>query len=123
ESAVNEAWELVHPAIGLEVTNVLEPPSQAGVEKTIVVNYRTKENRIYQAIAQVHDGIVYIMLIDAEITALQRRNAQLQIVATGFKILALDEDDLSNEEPLAAADVLDEFEAFVVKNLEAFGIP
>lgn len=124
EAAVAEGWALVDPDFTLEPDDVLEPPSQAGVERTIVVNYDPDDaNRVYQGYAQLHDGTAYLMLFDLELAAVQRRAAQLQILSSGFRIEALDEADLSGIEPLPVSEVVGELETFIEENLEAFGIP
>ena len=124
EAAVAEAWLLANPAFDLEPDQTLEPPSEPGVERTIVVNYDPSDDeQVYQAVAQLHDGMAYIMLIDAELAALQRRSAQLQIIATGFELNALEQVDLTGLEPLPVAEVIGELEAFIEESRMAFGIP
>jgi hypothetical protein len=67
---------------------------------------------VYQAIAQLHEGVVHVLLVDADLEAVQRRGAQINIVFSGYRILALEEPDLAGVEP-PVGDVLDELEAFV----------
>lgn len=82
-----------------------------------------KGERLFQAAAQLYDGHAYLLLIEGEFAALERRAAQLQIIATGHKILALDETLLVGVTPRPAVEVIPELEAFIRKNLDAFGIP
>jgi CubicO group peptidase (beta-lactamase class C family) len=123
EAAIAEAWERVDPAFDREPEQALEPPSEPGVERSLFIDYGMEEGRIYQALAQLHEGVAYVALIDTTLEAAQRREAQLNIVLTGFRIAALEDIDLTGVEPLPVAEVLPELEAFIEENLEAFGIP
>ena len=124
EPAVEQAWSLVAPELTLEPEETLRPPSQAGIESTVVVNYDPEDDeKVYQAVAQLHEGTVYTMLVDADLADLQRRSSGLQIVSSGFTVSALEEDDLRGEEPLAVEAITDELEMFIVELLPEFGIP
>lgn len=123
EMAVAEAWSQVDPDFGLEPSDVLEPPSQPGVERTVVVNYPSGE-RIYQGVGQLYEGSVYLLLVDAELAAAQQRGAQINIVATGFEIAALEQTDLTGAEPRPVDEaVTAELEGFIEEALPRFGIP
>jgi CubicO group peptidase (beta-lactamase class C family) len=124
DAAVRDAWSRAVPAFDLEPDETIEPPSDPGVERTALVNYDPDDDeQVYQAIAQLHEGTVYTLLFDADLAALQRRQSQLQIVATGFAISAIEDPDLSGREARPVEAVLDELHAFVEAQLEAFGIP
>lgn len=124
ETAVAEGWTTVLPDFTLEPTETIEPPSTPGVERSVLVNYDSgNPDELFQALAQLHDDTVYTMLIAGDLEALQRRAAQLQIVATSFRITALEETDLSEAQPRSATDLIAEFEPFVAETLEAFGVP
>src|SRR5690606_11855717 len=89
--AVAEAWHLTTPDVNLEPAQSLEPPSSPGVDRTLIVNYdEGAPNEVYQAIAQVVGDETYVLLVYGELSGLQRRNAQLQVVATGFTITAVE---------------------------------
>lgn len=123
EEAVKAAWTLVAPARSLEPVETLEPPSSQGVERTILVNYAIEGERVFQALAQQVEGHTYLLLVDADLAALQRRAAQVQIVATSFEITALSKADLSGVSPRDVRDVLPELERFIERSRERFGIP
>lgn len=124
EEAVAEGWRRVDPGFELEPSEVLEPPATSGIERNILVNYDAGDpEQIYQALAQLHDGVAYVMLIETDLATAQRRAAQLQIVATGFEITALEQTDLTGVEPRPISEVIGEFEPFVAEVLEAFGVP
>lgn len=124
EAAVPEAWALAAPEFDLEPDETLTPPSEPGVERTVVVNYDPpSDERRYQAFARLHEGTVYTVLIDAELASLQRRASQVQIVANGLEISAVEETDLAGQEPRPVADVLPELRTFVEEQLAAFDVP
>lgn len=51
---------------------------------------------MYQGLGRLHGGTAYVLLIDGDLAAVQRRGAQVNIVATGFEISGLEEADLTN---------------------------
>jgi len=123
EAAIARAWRRADPAFALEPSDVLRPPSEPGVEETVVTNYES-DAHVYQGFGQLYDGTVYVLLIDADLAALQRRGAQLNIVATGFEIAALEETDLTGVTPRPVnGQVIAELEGFVEDALPEFGIP
>ena len=71
----------------------------------------------------VYEGASYILLVDADLAAVQRRAAQLQIVSTGLEITGLEETDLTGAPLRAVAEIEAELGAFIEQNLKAFGIP
>ena len=123
EEAVQAAWAIVAPSASLTPVQTLEPPASQGVERAIVVNYLPAGSRIYQALAQLVDGQVYLLLVDGDLAALQRRAAQVQIIATSFEITALEKVDLSGASPRDVREILPDFERFIEATMEAFGIP
>ena len=124
EAAVRDAWSRAVPEFDLEPEETLEPPSERGVERTILVNYDPDDDeRVYQAIAQLHEGTAYVLLIDANLADLQRRAAQLGIIATGLSITAIDDVDLAGAETRSVDQVVDELHTFIEEQMEAFGVP
>jgi CubicO group peptidase (beta-lactamase class C family) len=123
EAVIERGWATVYPDFDVPVDAVLRPPSDPGIEATVVVNYDNPRGQAYQAIAQLHEGMVHVMLVDAELEAVQRRGSQVNLIFSGYRILALEESDLVGVEPLPVGDVLDQLEAFIDQNLQAFGIP
>ena len=123
EAMVERAWSTVDPAFDVPVDTVLEPPSDPGIERTVVVNYDNPSGEVYQAIAQLHEGVAHVLLVDADLEAVQRRGTQINLIFSGYRILALEEPDLVGAEPRAVGEVIDELEAFIDQALQAFGIP
>lgn len=123
EAVIRRAWRRVDPDFDLKPTDVLSPPSEPGVEKTVVTNY-DDTGRIYQGFGQLHEGTVYVLLIDADLAAVQRRSAQVNIVATGFQITALEKTDLSGVQPRPVDEaMIVKLETFITDALSEFGIP
>ncbi len=123
EEAVAQAWADVAD-FDLEPYETLEPPSDTGVDRTLVMNYDAGDpQQVRQAVAQVVGEQTYMLLVEAELSELQRRSAQLQVVASSFRIASVEDDDLSGLEPGAVADVQTELERFVHVAMETLGIP
>jgi CubicO group peptidase (beta-lactamase class C family) len=125
EQAIADAWQLVDPAFDLEVDQTLDVPSPPGIEETVGVSYNTGDrNRIVQAQGRLRDGIVYLELYDVQMAGLQKRQAQLGIVSTGFKVLAQEETDLTGVQPLpVTAAITEPLVAFIEQYMAVFGIP
>ena len=70
------------------------------------------------------DGQVYILLIDGDLAAVQRRAAQVNTIASGFEILAVQQVDLSDAEPMALdAAALKDIEAQIEELRTRFRVP
>lgn len=122
--AIAEAWTVVRPELSFEPVETLTPPSQPGVDHTLLINYDLGDpNVIHQALAQTVGSDVHLMLIEAPISELQRRNAQLQIVASSYTIAAIEEVDLTGVEPKRASDVTAELEEFIDFAMAGFTVP
>ena len=122
-AAVAEAWAQVEPDFALEPTFV-EPPSEPGVEATVVANYDGSGERVYQGYGRLVEGNVYVFLIDGDLAALERRSAQTNIIATGFTITGLAGEDLTGTAPLPVTDEMtSQLATFVEDALEQFGVP
>ncbi len=125
EAAVAAAWQQIDPAFAVPIDETLTPPAQGGLDEVVVVNYEFDEenSRIYQAVAQRYDGTYYLILVDGDLTAVQQRQAQLNIISSGFTISAMEQTALTDIEPLAVSTVITELETFVADGLAQFGIP
>lgn len=123
EAAIQQARATVDADFDVPVDAVLEPPSEPGIERTVIVNYDNPSGEVYQSIAQLHEGVVHVTLIDATLEAVQRRGTQINLIFSGYRILALEETDLTGVEPLPVTEVLAELEVFIEEALQAFGIP
>ncbi len=92
--AIEAAWERVEPTFAAAVDEVIEPPARPGVEEMLVIRYDAEPGLIVQAIAQLHEGVAHVFLVAAEREAAQRRDAEIDAVLTGYRILALEEVDV-----------------------------
>lgn len=124
-AALAAGWQLVDPSFDLEVDETVDVPSASGIEQTVVLSYKTgDQNRIVQAQGQLKDGIIYVDLYDVQMAGAQKRNAQLSIISSGFKVLAREEIDLSDVQPLAVTpEITGQLEAFIDQYMAAFDIP
>lgn len=123
--ATLDAWQLIDPAFDVAIDEAIEPPAGRDVDGALVTTYDTgDDNRIMQAVAQGKDGEAYLLLIDGQLSGLQKRNAQVSIVGSGFKILAVEETDLADAMPLPIDEaIISPLEEFIATYMEAFGIP
>ncbi len=123
ETAVKQGWAEVAPDFTLEPEDPLEPPSEPGVEKTVVINYDGGD-RVAQAYAQLYDGTAYLFLFEGDLAAVQRRSAQVGIIASGFETSGLEDTDLTGAEPLTVDEtVTGKLGTYVTDALKRFGIP
>ena len=82
------------------------------------------ESMAVLAIGWLHQGVIYVMLAAGDATTFQQRESQVNIVATGFDIDSLEQQDLAGVEPLPlTGDLLAEFEAYVADAMEVFQVP
>ena len=125
EQATVDAWKRVDPAFAVPIDETIEPPPGSGVDRILVTNYDTGDiDRVVQAVGQAKNGDAYLILVDGELAGLQRRNAQVTIVGSGFKILSVEETDLSTVDPLPITDeIIASLEEFIAKYMNVFGIP
>lgn len=87
---VATSWRLVSEDFDAEPVEVLEPPSQPGIDHTALFNYATDPAMIHQAVTQTVGDDTYVMLIEAEVAEAQSRAAELQMVANSFTITAVE---------------------------------
>jgi CubicO group peptidase (beta-lactamase class C family) len=125
---IDVAWEIVDPAFDGEPVPGTDqmPPSDPGVDDTLILTYDTGETsgQIVQAVGQRVGDQVYVILFQGSLEAAVRRNAQIQVVFTGFEITSLEQIDLSGQtaQPFEGA-LVDEFEAFAADLLARLDIP
>lgn len=123
--ATADAWQVVDPAFDVAIDETVTPPPGSGIEQVLVTNYDTGDvNRVVQAVAQRKDGTAYVILVRGDLAALQRRNAQVAIIGSGFKVLGVEETDLSNVAPLPVDDaLLATLEPFITDTMARFKVP
>ena len=127
EAAVADAWTQLEPGSEPTVEDVLSIPTSAmntsGVDAFVLVNYAREDDQpIVQAEGRRLDDTVFVLLFEAELEAVQRRAAQLQIVDSGFEIAELEQTDESPDEPLALDEPrIAELERFIAETMQTFG--
>jgi CubicO group peptidase (beta-lactamase class C family) len=122
---IRDAWAIVDPEFDLRRDEVLDEPNVTGVERTVTVSYDTGDDEtLAVAGAWLHEGVAYVELILADLVAIQKRAAQVQIISTGYTIAALAQEDLSDVEPLPLTDdLLAEWEATLLDTMEWLDVP
>lgn len=123
--AIASAWEMADPAFDRPIDQQIDAPPQGGLDALTVINYEFDEEneRFYQGVARLYDGMQYILLVNGKLADLQQRQAQISIIDSGLTITALNEVNLAEMEPLPLTDVLPELERFIEVELERFAIP
>ena len=124
EEGIAQAWERVDTAPQSEAVQSMRPPAPEGVEDYLVLHYDVEDERLWQAVAQVVDGRVYVALIVGDLNEVQRRASQIQTIVSGFRPTVLQQTDLSDVEALSLTEeVLEEFDRDVQRAMEAAEVP
>ncbi len=125
EKALAEAWAIVDPNFDKAVDETTEIPAPP-LEQFNFYTYKMDpgEEFLVQAQVRVYEGQAYVGIIDADLAEAGRREAQLQIIDSGFKITAVEETNLSAVEPLPLTDdFIAEFEAYIETALDTYETP
>lgn len=129
EQGINDGWAIIDPSFNPDAQAGAveqEVPSSPGVDTTLVITYDLGQvsGNVLQAAAQVADGTVYVLIFEGTLDAVTRRSSQVQIIASGFTITAVERVDLSGVSPKAFRGVLvTEFEDIVQDLLTRLDIP
>ncbi|QPC82631.1 beta-lactamase family protein [Phototrophicus methaneseepsis] len=136
-ASLDEAWEIAGAPEGVEldydeddVQNIDDPAiltQLGGIDAALQVIYEDgtgDDERIVLVFAQRYDGVGYYWLVDGTITAIQQRQAQANIIESGFQIMALEEDDLTDAEAgELTPELIAELEAFIGQAMEEWQTP
>lgn len=103
EEIAAAGWARVNPDFDLEYGEddvmVFDNAVQLGdYDAGSLITYadgRGADGAVVQAAMSTYNGVTYVTLIDTNVTALQRRAAQFQTLASGFMPADMAEDDLS----------------------------
>ena len=124
ETAIATGWKTVHPDFSAEIKEIYTPPPGEGVEKSSFIDYQADDEHFIQGLAQLLNGVSYVELYEGSMVGAERRGAQLQIVSSGFKILAQEKVDLNSKEPGELTDaLLAEWESFIQHAMAALEVP
>ncbi|MEQ8672460.1 MAG: serine hydrolase domain-containing protein [Aggregatilineales bacterium] len=120
-------WQRFEPEFAYEPAVIQDEFSEAeleGLDDVFFIQYDGGQTELIQGVLQSLDGVTYVLLIRGEITELQRLGGPVNVIATGYKILGLEETDLSGVERLPVTDeVIAELEPFIELALELAEIP
>ena len=125
DSALAEAWKQFDPAFDLQPKDTQEPPSASGVERTLAAFYDDgDETRVLVGVAQLYDGAAYVLLVDGDGGAVEKRAAQVGIIQSGWTLLGLQTASLrgSAAQPVTPA-ITNELEPFIERQLARTKIP
>ncbi|MFO7321725.1 MAG: serine hydrolase domain-containing protein [Chloroflexota bacterium] len=125
EEALENAWAVVDPDFDQQIEETLEfPTSQFEHFQLHIYEMDDEEETLVQAEVRVYEGVSYVLLVVADVVALEQRLAQIQIIDTGFEIAAMEQTDLSDVEPLPLTDdLIAEFEAYIETAMETYDTP
>lgn len=127
QAAIEDAWNTVKPDFDLPVAQINDDPQiaeQLEVDNAVVINYDGGQTRFAQGAALRFQGTTYVQLYDGELSAIQRRSAQVNIIASGYRLTAQEQEDLSGVEPQPVTDeMIAEIEAFVSEAIDLANIP
>ena len=119
------AWKVVDPAFNLPIANSAEPPTRAGVEHALNVNYNTgDQQRFAAAYGQQVQGATYAVLIEGSMDALARRSSQVNLIATGLRITSVKETSLVGMAPRPLSpEMTAEIEQYTADTMQRLGVP
>lgn len=127
QAAIEDAWNTVKPDFDLPVAQVIDDPQvaeQLDVDNAVVINYDGGQTRFAQGAALRFQGTTYVQLYDGELSAIQRRSAQVNTIASGYRLTAQEQEDLTGVEPQPVTDeMIAEIEAFVTEAIDLADIP
>lgn len=125
-AAIEAGWELVAPGVERTVQETFDTPAAPGVDQNVFVQYDDgiESGEIVQALAQVVGDNTYILLVEAEVKAAVRRQAQINVIAGGYTINELDEIDLAGVAPAELSpELLAELEAYINEQMTLQDVP
>jgi CubicO group peptidase (beta-lactamase class C family) len=123
-AAVTAAWATVAPDFTFAPQQTQTVPSSPGVDETALLTQVSADQKtVYQGVGQRVNDQVYVLLFDADIAAATQRAAQIQIIASGFKINSVDTADLSSLTALPMSAIETTFTDYVTATLAQLHVP
>jgi CubicO group peptidase (beta-lactamase class C family) len=118
------AWAIVDPDFTppepLDSTEIPAP----GYEQFVLITYPVEADAITQVEIRVAHDASYVLIFEMDLTAAQQRQAQLQIIDSGFQLTAAESIDLSGVEPLPLTDeLIANLESYILDALARFETP
>lgn len=125
-AAIAAAWQVIEPGAERTPIETSEIPPPPNIDQLLVQVYDSgvESGQSVSAVGQLVDDIAYVLIFAGDLDASVRRSSQIQIIATGFEILAVDRIDLTGVKPppLTAAK-LAELEEYVETALVRHDVP
>ena len=125
EEALAAAWAIVDPDFDKALEDTTAIPVSS-LDEFVLYTYEVGDDEefIVQVEVRVHEGWAYVLIFHADLTEAQQRQAQLQIIDSGFEIATQEKTDLSGVEALPlTADFLAELEAYIQQAMETYQTP
>lgn len=125
-AAVAQAWTTALPGSSRPVERTLTPPPQAGLDEIAVVNYQmpTGEGRVAQAIAKRKGDRVVVALLDGAVGAVDRREAQIDVVVGGLALPGAKEESYRDAPARAVeGEILKSLDAFIAAAVDRTRVP
>lgn len=125
KQALADAWAIVDPGFDQEIVDTTVIPASM-LDAFVLYTYKVGDGQdfIVQVEVRVHEGLAYVLIFHADLTEAQQRQAQIQIIDSGFEIAALEKIDLSGAEALPlTADFIAELEAYIETALDTYLTP
>jgi CubicO group peptidase (beta-lactamase class C family) len=98
KAALTEAWKRIDPAFARAPADVQEPPPTNGAEQIVTASYDAPD-RVVTARGSLYQGATYVLLVDADPAAFEKRRAQVAIIESGYTISAIPTVDLRGVAP------------------------
>lgn len=127
QANIESAWAQVFPetpydAESVQVQDIPAPPEFEALK--VVTLLDMQGGTLAQIVGQQRGGISYLLGFAGSLQAAQRRNAQIQIIATGFTVSDIEQTDLSGSTPSLWNEALSaELDAFINEGLTKFEVP
>ena len=89
EASIREGWALTNPGFSLGTVDTQAPPSEPGVEESLILTY-TGARSVARAYSHLYEDTAYLVLIDTSLTGAQQWGAQIAAISSGLTINALE---------------------------------
>jgi len=125
EEALDRAWAVVDPDFDATIDDTTEVPASP-LDRFVLYTYEMDDDQefIVQAEVRIYDGVAYILIFHADLTEAQQRQAQIQVIDSGFEIAAIEKTDLSGAEPLPLTrERIADLEAYIASALDTYQTP
>lgn len=123
---VMHAWKKVQKDFDLKIDQQVSPPPTGGWKTIYKFSFNTalKDSRVVAADIGVYQNKAYITLIDGKVATLDKRMAQVSLVAGSWKPIALQDEKLGDKEAIAfTKKEAQQLESFLQRAMSDLQIP